>query len=87
MSLLFGSLWVSGGALAGFIGVMLMIGLIEYYTTLRHKGYTPLVIFGYLGAIGCLAGTWVWGPDRGAGGRPRHHRHRVLLLRLRPAAP
>jgi len=62
VSLLFGSLWVGGAALAAFIGVMVMIGLTEYFTTLRHKGYSPLVIFGYLGAVGALAGTWVWGP-------------------------
>jgi len=62
VSLLFGSLWVGGAALAAFIGVMVMIGLTEYFTTLRHKGYSPLVIFGYLGATGALAGTWAWGP-------------------------
>ncbi|MBU1226945.1 MAG: phosphatidate cytidylyltransferase, partial [Actinobacteria bacterium] len=62
VSLLFGSLWVSGGMLAGFIGVMMMVGLTEYFTTLRHKGFAPLVIFGYLGAVGALAGTWAWGP-------------------------
>ncbi|MCB2224935.1 MAG: phosphatidate cytidylyltransferase, partial [Actinobacteria bacterium] len=62
IALLGASMWTSGGLLAGFIGIMVLIGLTEYFTTLRHKGYTPLVIFGYLGAIGALAGAWAWGP-------------------------
>jgi phosphatidate cytidylyltransferase len=62
VSLLFASLWAGGAALAGFISVMTLIGLTEFYTTLRHKGYTPLALFGILGTVGALAGAWFWGP-------------------------
>jgi len=61
IGLLLGALWVSGELLAGFIGVLAMLGLVEFYGTLRTRGFQPLALFGYAGGIGLLAGTWFYG--------------------------
>ena len=62
LALLLGSLWVGGEALAGFLGIMVLIGLGEFYTTLRQRGFRPVVLVGYIGGVGLLISTWVWGP-------------------------
>lgn len=62
VALLLGALWAGGAALAVFIGIVIMVGLAEYYTTLRGRGYAPLALFGYLGGAGALVGTWLAGP-------------------------
>jgi phosphatidate cytidylyltransferase len=62
LALLLGALWAGGAVLAVFIGLVIMVGMVEYYTTLRQRGYAPLALFGYLGAIGSLAGAWFAGP-------------------------
>jgi phosphatidate cytidylyltransferase len=61
-ALLLGSMWVGGEFLAGFVGLMAMLGLGEFYGSLRRRGYQPLALFGFLGAMGLLAGTWFYGP-------------------------
>jgi phosphatidate cytidylyltransferase len=61
VGLLLGALWVSGELLAGFIGVLALLGLVEFYGTLRSRGYQPLALFGYVGGIGMLAATWFHG--------------------------
>jgi len=62
LGLLLGSLWVAGEALAVFIGVLMFLGLGEFYATLRLKGYQPIALFGFLGGGGALVGTWFFGP-------------------------
>jgi phosphatidate cytidylyltransferase len=68
VSLLLGALWVGGEALAGFIALLMLVGLVEFYTTLRHAHYRPLALFGYLGAMGLLALAWFEGPIAIVGG-------------------
>ncbi len=68
LALLVGALWVGGEVLAGFIALIMMVGLFEFYTTLRRQGYRPLALFGYLGAIGVFAVAWFHGPVGIAGG-------------------
>ncbi|MEX0827211.1 MAG: phosphatidate cytidylyltransferase [Acidimicrobiia bacterium] len=57
-----GSLWVAPEALAGFIAIILLLGLGEFFATVRRRGWRPLALFGFLGAISMLATTWFHGP-------------------------
>ena len=59
---LLASVWVGGVAAAAFIGLLVVLGLGEFYGTLRRWGFRPLALFGYLGGIGMLSGTWFHGP-------------------------
>jgi phosphatidate cytidylyltransferase len=59
---LLGSLWVGPEAFAVFIGLLVMLGLGEYYTALRVRRFRPIALFGYLGGAGLLAGVWFHGP-------------------------
>jgi phosphatidate cytidylyltransferase len=61
-ALLLGSLWVGGQFFAGFVGLLVMLGLGEFYGSLRRQGYQPLALFGFLGGSGLLIGTWFFGP-------------------------
>lgn len=61
VGILLGAMWVGGEFLAGFVGLLAILGLGELYGTLRRAGYQPLALFGFLGAIGLLAGTWFYG--------------------------
>jgi phosphatidate cytidylyltransferase len=61
IGILLGAMWVGGELLAGFIGLLAVLGLSELYTTLRRAGYQPLSLFGLLGAIGLLLATWFYG--------------------------
>ena len=59
---LLGSLWVGGQAIAVFVGLVVLVGLGEYYTTLRRHGVRPLALFGYLAGLGILVAAWFHGP-------------------------
>lgn len=59
---LLGSMFVGGAALAVFIGAMAMLGIWEFYGTLRRLEFRPLGVLGYLGAAGMLVGAWFHGP-------------------------
>jgi phosphatidate cytidylyltransferase len=61
VSLLLGSLFVGGEALAIFIGLIVLTGLVEFYGTLRARGLQPLTLFGLSAGAGMLAGTWFYG--------------------------
>jgi phosphatidate cytidylyltransferase len=61
VGLLVGAVWVGGGLLAGFIGLLAFIGVGEMFAALRRSGYRPLALFGLLGAAGLLAATWYYG--------------------------
>jgi len=62
VGLLFGSLFISDVAFATFIGLVVMLGLSEFYGSLRRSGYLPLGIFGIAGGVGTLFGVWFHGP-------------------------
>ncbi|MBP1632962.1 MAG: hypothetical protein H6Q11_1250, partial [Acidobacteria bacterium] len=61
VGILLGAMWVGGEFLAGFVGILAILALGEFYGTLRRSGYQPLTLFGFLGAAGLLAGTWFHG--------------------------
>ncbi|MEX2323337.1 MAG: phosphatidate cytidylyltransferase [Acidimicrobiia bacterium] len=62
LGLLLGSMWVGREAFAVFIGLVVLIALIEYYTALRRARLRPIALFGYLGGLGVLFGVWFHGP-------------------------
>ncbi len=62
MVFLLGTMFVGGGAMAIFIGAMAMLGMWEFYGTLRRLEFHPLGVIGYLGGIGVLAAGWFHGP-------------------------
>jgi phosphatidate cytidylyltransferase len=57
--LLVGSLWVGGIVFPLFIIVVAMAALIEFYDAVRGVGYRPVAIFGFLGGLGAMIGTYV----------------------------
>jgi phosphatidate cytidylyltransferase len=61
-ALLLGSLWVGGEFFAGFVGLLAVLGLGEFYGSLRRNGYQPLALFGFPGGAGILVGMWFFGP-------------------------
>ncbi|MEE9205428.1 MAG: phosphatidate cytidylyltransferase [Acidimicrobiia bacterium] len=62
VALLFGSLFVSDVAFAIFVSLVVMLGLLEFYGSLRRSGYLPLGIFGIIGGVGTLSAVWFHGP-------------------------
>ena len=61
VGLLFGSLLWHEAAFSAFLGIILMLGLTEFYGTLRRRGFLPLSLFGLLGGVGILVATWYHG--------------------------
>jgi phosphatidate cytidylyltransferase len=59
---LLGTMFVGGAAMAVFIGAMAMLGIWEFYGTLRRLEFQPLTLPGYVGGIGLLAAAWFYGP-------------------------
>jgi phosphatidate cytidylyltransferase len=49
---------LGGGWFALLVACLAMVALTEFYAALRHAGFFPLALFGYLGAIGVLASAW-----------------------------
>jgi phosphatidate cytidylyltransferase len=66
--LLVGAVWAGGEALAAFIALLMMVALVEFYTTLRMRGYRPMALFGYIGGAGTFALAWFLGPVAISGG-------------------
>ena len=60
LALFFGSL-LSEVAVGLFLLVVLCAATYEFYTVLVREGYRPVTFFGFLGTIGALVGTWLWG--------------------------
>lgn len=59
---LLGTMFVGGAAMAVFVGAMALLGIWEFYGTLRRLEFQPLAVLGYLAAIGILATVWFHGP-------------------------
>ena len=62
VGLLFGSLFIADVAFAVFVSLIVMLGLSEFYGSLRRSGYLPLGLFGLLGGAGTLFAVWFHGP-------------------------
>ncbi len=59
---LLGTMFVGGAAMAVFVGAMALLGIWEFYGTLRRLEFQPLALIGYVGAVGVLAAAWFHGP-------------------------
>lgn len=55
--LFLGGLWFTS-----FIALIMVVGVGEFYATLRTRGYSPLALFGLLGVLGSAAGAHLAGP-------------------------
>lgn len=52
-----GTLMVGRGLFTGFVAVVMIMALGEFYATARSRGFAPVALFGFLGAIGIAVGT------------------------------
>ena len=62
VALIGGAIVAGGPWLATLLGLLVMLGLFEFYRTLRSVGYQPVALFGYLGAAVTFPLTWFHGP-------------------------
>ncbi|MBT8217111.1 MAG: phosphatidate cytidylyltransferase [Acidimicrobiia bacterium] len=63
VALLAGTLWAGGVTFLIFIAIVAIAAQIEFYAALREGGYRPLVLFGLLGGLGALIGTYAQSTD------------------------
>ncbi|MDH4306450.1 MAG: phosphatidate cytidylyltransferase [Acidimicrobiia bacterium] len=56
-TLLLGQVWF-----AGFVAIVMLISLSEFYTTVRSRGFSPVALFGFLAVLGGAVGTLRSGP-------------------------
>ncbi|MDH3499390.1 MAG: phosphatidate cytidylyltransferase, partial [Acidimicrobiia bacterium] len=62
MALLIGALLAGGAWIAALLALVIILALGEFYASVRRAGFTPVAIFGLVGSIGLLIGTWRSGP-------------------------
>jgi phosphatidate cytidylyltransferase len=67
VGLFLGSLLLGGPWFAGFVGIMMVVGLGEFFATVRSRGYAPAALFGFIGLIGAAIGAYLSGPVAVAG--------------------
>ena len=67
VGLFLGSLLLGGRWFAAFVGIMMLVGLGEFFATVRQRGYAPVAVFGFIGVIGAVVGGYVSGPIAVAG--------------------
>ncbi|MBT8194602.1 MAG: phosphatidate cytidylyltransferase [Acidimicrobiia bacterium] len=63
VALLAATLWAGGVVFLLFIGAIALAAQIEFYAAVRKSGFRPMVLFGLLGGLGALIGTYVQGAD------------------------
>jgi phosphatidate cytidylyltransferase len=56
------TLLLGGWLFTLFVGAVMVIGVGEFYATLRRHGYVPLALFGLLGVLGSAIGAHLDGP-------------------------
>lgn len=57
-----GSLLAGGVWFAGFVGLVMVLSLGEFYASVRSVGYNPLALFGLVGVVGAVTGAHLYGP-------------------------
>lgn len=62
LGLFLGSLFMGGAWFATFVGIVMVVALGEFYATVRTRGYVPVALFGFIGLIGSIVGSYVSGP-------------------------
>ncbi len=67
VGLFLGSLLLGGMWFAAFVAIIMVVGLGEFFATLRSRGYVPVSLFGFIGLIGAVVGAYVSGPVAVAG--------------------
>lgn len=62
VALFMGTLLLGGWWFTAFVGLVMVVALGEFYSTLRKHGFVPLAIFGLLGVLGSAIAAHVGGP-------------------------
>ncbi len=62
LTLFMGSLVLGGIFFTGFVGLIMVVAVGEFYATLRTKGFSPLALFGLLGVVGAAVAADRGGP-------------------------
>ena len=62
VAVLLGALLAGGGWVAILLAFVIVLALGEFYASVRGAGFVPVAIFGLLGSLGMLIGTWRSGP-------------------------
>ena len=63
----FGALFAGPGWITLFLSALVLMAVNEFYQAVRSVGYSPVSLFGLLGAAGIMYGTWTAGPFSAAG--------------------
>lgn len=58
LAVILATLALGGGWFALLVGVLVIVALAEFYSTLRSVGYVPLALFGFAGAAATLLAAW-----------------------------
>lgn len=67
VAVFFGALYAGPLYVTVFLGILVMIALIEFYLAVRSAGFAPVGLIGALGALGIFYVAWVSGPFGAAG--------------------
>ncbi len=62
VAVLIGAVLAGGGWIALLLALIIILALGEFYASVRRSGFVPVALFGLLGSIGLLIGTWRSGP-------------------------
>ncbi len=67
VAVLLGAVLAGGLWIAVLLGVVIILSVGEFYAAVRRAGFVPVALFGLLGSVGLLVGTWRAGPFAIAG--------------------
>ena len=67
VTVIFGALNAGPGWITLFLGALVLVAMNEFYQAVRSVGYSPVGLFGLIGAFAVMAASWSSGPFAGGG--------------------